>query len=83
MSDLRKLVKEFRAIADDFNVTKGDSRIEAAYLYCADELEAALHPSGQGAPAQQADMRFSSAAKTSLFQVSICARNTFIKRQPT
>lgn len=38
--EILKLPTQWRALADDFNVTRGDSEVEAAFYRCADELEA-------------------------------------------
>lgn len=38
--EILKLPTQWRALADDFNVTRGDSEVEAAIYRCADELEA-------------------------------------------
>jgi hypothetical protein len=35
-------IAEWRALANDFSVTRGDSEIEEAYYRCAREAEAAL-----------------------------------------
>ena len=52
MSTLRERVEElvaaWRKNAESFEITCGDSEVEAAYYGCADELAAALAAEGQG-----------------------------------